>query len=90
MVRRTQANTLHGGVDWALNQIGSSARLRVDALFLAVAPLDMRCGADTLLGRVVGVFGSVQRYTTYASRSLRARRVKIVNHDGFDLWLCAR
>ena len=34
--------------------------IRIDAVWLAVAPLDMRAGMDTALGRVVTVFGSAQ------------------------------
>lgn len=34
--------------------------IRVDALWLSVAPLDMRAGMDTLLAQVVQVFGARQ------------------------------
>ena len=64
--------------------------MRVDAWLLAVEPLDMRCGMDTLLARVVGVFGSAQPYTAYAFANLRASRMKVLIHDGFGLWLCTR
>ena len=36
--------------------------IRIDALWLATQPIDMRCGADTLLARVVHVFGSAQAH----------------------------
>lgn len=32
--------------------------IRIDAAWLAVAPLDMRAGTDTALARVVAVFGA--------------------------------
>jgi len=32
--------------------------IRIDAIWLATEPLDMRAGADTILARVVKVFGS--------------------------------
>lgn len=64
--------------------------MRVDAWFLAVAPLDMRCGMDTLLARVVAVFGCAQPYTAYAFTNPRANRMKVLIHDGFGLWLCTR
>ena len=33
--------------------------IRIDAVWLAVTPLDMRAGPDTALARVVQVFGEV-------------------------------
>ena len=32
--------------------------IRIDQVWLAVEPIDMRAGMDTLLARVVQVFGS--------------------------------
>lgn len=32
--------------------------MRIDAWYLATAPLDMRSGMDSLLARVVAVFGA--------------------------------
>jgi hypothetical protein len=34
--------------------------IRVDTVWLAVAPIDMRAGLDTALARVVAVFGCAQ------------------------------
>ena len=34
--------------------------IRIDAIWLAVAPLDMRAGMDTALARVITVFGAAQ------------------------------
>ena len=39
--------------------------IRIDALWLATQPTDMRCGADTLLARVVQVFGCAQAHHGY-------------------------
>jgi len=36
------------------------AMIRIDALWLATTPIDMRMGAERLLARVVQVFGSAQ------------------------------
>lgn len=36
---------------------GLAAVIRVDALWLATQPVDMRAGTDTLLGRNIAVFG---------------------------------
>lgn len=64
--------------------------MHVDAWFLASAPLDMRAGMDSLLARVVAVFGSAQPHTAYAFANTRASRMKVLIHDGFGLWLCTR
>jgi hypothetical protein len=36
--------------------------IRIDAMWLAVDPIDMRAGADRLLARVVQVFGVAQEH----------------------------
>ena len=36
------------------------ALIRVDAIWLAVEPLDMRAGTETILARVVKVFGAAR------------------------------
>lgn len=64
--------------------------MRIDAWMLATAPVDMRCGMDSLLARVVAVFGSAQPHTAYAFANPRASRMKVLIHDGFGLWLCMR
>lgn len=56
--------------------------MRVDAWFLATAPLDMRCGMDSLLARVVAVFGAAQPHSAYAFTNPRANRMKVLIHDG--------
>jgi transposase len=37
-----------------------AAMIRIDAVWLAVAPQDMSAGMDTALARVITVFGSAQ------------------------------
>ena len=64
--------------------------IRIDAIWLAVAPLDMRAGMDTVLTRVVSVFGEARPHTAYLFANRRATRLKILVHDGYGLWLCAR
>ena len=64
--------------------------IRIDAVWLAVAPLDMRCGMDSVLARVVAVFGEARPHTAYLFTNARGSRVKILVHDGYGLWLCAR
>jgi transposase len=64
--------------------------IRVDAAWFAVEPLDMRAGVDTALGRVVNVFGEARAHHAYLFVNKRATRMKVLVHDGFGLWLCAR
>lgn len=64
--------------------------IRVDCLWLATAPIDMRAGADRLLARVVQVFGSAQSHHGYLFANARATRIKLLVHDGFGVWCAAR
>lgn len=64
--------------------------IRVDAAWFAVEPLDMRAGTDTALARVVQVFGEARAHHAYLFINKRANRMKVLVHDGFGLWLCAR
>jgi transposase len=64
--------------------------IRVDAAWFAVEPIDMRAGADTALARVVNVFGEARAHHAYLFINKRANRMKVLVHDGFGLWLCAR
>ena len=50
----------------------------------------MRAGADTALARVVSVFGQARAHHAYLFINKRANRMKVLVHDGFGLWLCAR
>jgi transposase len=64
--------------------------IRVDVAWFAVEALDMRAGVDTALARVVNVFGQAQAHHAYVFVNKRATRMKVLVHDGFGLWLCAR
>lgn len=67
-----------------------AAVIRIDAVWLATAPLDMRCGTDTALSRVVQVFGAAKPHHAYLFANRRATRMKVLVHDGIGIWLCAR
>ncbi|EWM40284.1 putative transposase [Bordetella holmesii 35009] len=67
-----------------------AAVIRVDAIWLATEPLDMRAGTETALARVVAVFGSARRTTPIALQTGRANRMKVLVHDGIGVWLAAR
>ena len=56
--------------------------IRIDAAWLATAPLDMRAGTDSALARVVTVFGAAQPHHAYLFANKRANRLKILVHDG--------
>lgn len=64
--------------------------IRIDAMWLAVEPVDMRAGADRLLARVVEVFGSAQAHHGYLFANARGTRVKLIVHDGFGVWCATR
>ena len=64
--------------------------IRIDAVWLAVAPLDMRAGMETALARVITVFGSAQPHHAYLFANRRANRMKVLVHDGIGIWLASR
>ena len=64
--------------------------IRVEAVWLAVAPLDMRAGTETALARVVQIFGAARPHHAYLFANRRANRVKVLVHDGIGVWLAAR
>lgn len=64
--------------------------IRIDAVWLAIEPIDMRSGADRLLARVVQVFGAAQAHHGYLFANARASRIKLLVHDGFGVWCAAR
>jgi transposase len=64
--------------------------IRIDVLWLAVEPVDMRAGAERLLARVVQVFGAAQAHQGYLFANARGTRMKLVVHDGFGVWCAVR
>ena len=64
--------------------------IRVDAVWLAVEPLDMRAGTESALARVVNVFGAARPHHAYLFANRRANRMKVLVHDGIGVWLAAR
>jgi transposase len=64
--------------------------IRIDAVWLAVQPLDMRAGTESALARVVGVFGAARPHHAYLFANRRANRMKVLVHDGIGVWLAAR
>ena len=64
--------------------------IRVDAVWLAVVPLDMRLGTEAALAHVVTVFGAAHPHHAYLFANRRANRMKALVHDGIGVWLAAR
>ncbi len=64
--------------------------IRIDAVWLAVNPIDMRTGVDRLLASVVQVFGAAQAHHGYVFANARYSRIRLLMHDGFGVWCAAR
>ena len=46
--------------------------IRIDAIWLATEPMDMRAGTETALARVVAVFGAAKPHCAYLFANRRA------------------
>ena len=64
--------------------------IRIDEIWWAPEPLDMRAGPDTALARVIAVFGAARPHCAYLFANKRANRMKVLVHDGVGIWLAAR
>jgi len=64
--------------------------IRIDSIWLATEPMDMRAGTETALARVVAVFGAAKPHCAYLFANRRANRMKVLVHDGLGIWLAAR
>ena len=64
--------------------------IRVDQVWLARRPLDMRAGIDTLLGRVVETFGEARPHQAYLFANRPATRMKVLVHDGIGIRVALR
>lgn len=59
--------------------------IRVEAVWLACEPLDMRAGTETALARVVKVVGEARPHHAYLFANRRANRMKALVHDGIGI-----
>ena len=50
--------------------------IRIEAVWLAIDPLDMRAGTEAALARVVHVFGSARPHHAYLFANRRANRMR--------------
>ncbi len=64
--------------------------IRIDAVWLAIDPIDLRAGAERLLSSVVQVFGAAQAHHGYLFANARSSRIKLLVHDGFGVWSATR
>ena len=64
--------------------------IRIDEVWMAAQPLDMRMGSEAALARVVSVFGAAHPHHAYVFANRRANRMKALVHDGIGVWLVAR
>ena len=64
--------------------------IRIDQIWIAVEPVDMRSGMDRLLAKVIEVFGASQPHHAYVFANRRATRLKVLVCDGFGVWLAVR
>ena len=64
--------------------------IKIDAVWLAIEPLDMRAGTESALAKVVNVFGAARPHHAYLFANRRANRMKVLVHDGIGVWLAAR
>lgn len=69
---------------------GLAQMIRTDAVWMAVEPVDMRAGTETLLARIVLVFGEARPHHAYLFANQRRTRLKVLVHDGIGVWLASR
>lgn len=70
---------------------GVDALIQSSGIYLAVEPMDLRCGIDRLLVQVHTVFGrDAFDGTAYVFRNRSGTRIKGVLGDATGVWLCVR
>lgn len=70
---------------------GVDALIQSSGIYLAVEPMDLRCGIDRLLVQVHTVFGrDAFDGTAYVFRNRSGTRIKVVRGDATGVWLCVR
>ncbi|MNF77774.1 IS66 Orf2 like protein [compost metagenome] len=52
--------------------------IRIDSIWLATEPMDMRAGTETALARVVSVFGAAKPHCAYLFANRRATLVEML------------
>ncbi|WP_256580522.1 IS66 family insertion sequence element accessory protein TnpB [Pseudomonas sp. Irchel s3h14] len=57
------------------------AMIRIDAIWLATEPMDMRADTETALARLIAVFGAAKPLCAYLFANRRANRMKVLVHE---------
>lgn len=80
------------GIEVELRRLDARAVavIRIDAVWPAIAPLDMRAGTESALALVVNFFGAARPHHAYLFANRRANRMMVLVHDGIGVWLAAR
>ncbi|MEE4705379.1 IS66 family insertion sequence element accessory protein TnpB [Pseudomonas alliivorans] len=60
--------------------------IRIDAIWLATEPMDMRADTETALAQVIAVFGAAKPHCAYLFTNRRANRMKVLVRM-CSLWL---
>ena len=55
--------------------------IRIDAIWLATEPMDMRADTETALARLIAVFGAAKPLCAYLFANRRANRMKVLMHE---------
>ena len=58
--------------------------------YLAIAPVDLRCGMDRLLVIVQSLSGNAASGAAYVFRNRSGTRIKVLIADATGVWLCTR
>lgn len=64
--------------------------LSVTGWYLAVEPIDLRCGVDRLLVWVQSLGRPAEAGTAYVFRNRSGTRIKLLLADATGVWLCTR
>ncbi|WP_458526461.1 IS66 family insertion sequence element accessory protein TnpB [Onishia taeanensis] len=64
--------------------------IRIEEIWLASEPLNMRAEPDTALARVMKVFGAARQHCGYLFANQRGNGMKMLVHDGLGVWLSNR
>jgi transposase len=54
--------------------------IRIDAIWLATEPMDMRAGTETALARVITVFGAAKPHCAYIFANRRANLLPLTEN----------
>lgn len=55
--------------------------IRIDAIWLVTAPMDMHAGTETALAKAIVVFGAAQPHRAYLFANRRANRIKVLGAE---------